>query len=138
MVQLSNQTAGTPSSNSFVLWQAEDLSDALIKQTADLRFDWRNELPVLVINEAHKLSESSSRLLQGMPVVLIELSDNGKVNLNPKVTELQSKNTLSLKAKNDLLQNNVISVCDTEFAFIHRKTSLILYSSVDKLSLIHI
>ena len=83
MVQLSNQTAGTPSSNSFVLWQAEDLSDALIKQTADLRFDWRNELPVLVINEAHKLSESSSRLLQGMPVVLIELSDNG--NTSPHV-----------------------------------------------------
>ena len=65
----------------------------------------------------------------------IDLSDNGKVNLNPKITELQSKNTLSLKAKNNLLQkNNVISVCDTEFAFIHRKTSLILYSSVDKMT----
>ena len=80
MVQLSNQSADTPSSNSFVLWEAEDLSDALIKQTADLRFDWRNELPVLVINEAHELSESSSRLLQGIPAVLIELSGNGNAS----------------------------------------------------------
>ena len=80
MVQLSNQSADTPSSNSFVLWEAEDLSDALIKQTADLRFDWRNELPVLVINEAHELSESSSRLLQGIPAVLIELSGDGNTS----------------------------------------------------------
>ena len=76
MVQLSNRGTDTPSGNSFVLWQAEDLSNALTNQTADLRFDWRNELPVLVINEAHKLSESSARSLQGLPVVLVELSGN--------------------------------------------------------------
>ncbi len=76
MVQLSDQNTDAPLSKSFVLWQAEDLSDALNSQTADLRFDWRNELPVLVIHEAHKLSESSVRSLRSLPVVLIELSGN--------------------------------------------------------------
>ena len=76
MVQLSDQSTDAPLSKSFVLWQAEDLSDALRSQTADLRFDWRNELPVLVIHEAHKLSESSVRSLRSLPVVLIELSGN--------------------------------------------------------------
>ena len=76
MVQLSDQNTDTPLSKSFALWQAADLSDALSRQTADLRFDWRNELPVLVIHEAHKLSESSVRSLRALPVVLIELSGN--------------------------------------------------------------
>ncbi|MBU40250.1 MAG: hypothetical protein CL430_06790, partial [Acidimicrobiaceae bacterium] len=76
MVQLSDQNTDAPLSKSFALWQAADLSNALSRQTADLRFDWRNELPVLVIHEAHKLSESSVRSLRSLPVVLIELSGN--------------------------------------------------------------
>ena len=82
MVQLSNQNTHTSLSKSFVLWQAEDLSDALTSQTADLRSDWRNELPVLVIHEAHKLSEISVRSLRLLPLVLIELSNNCDASSN--------------------------------------------------------
>ena len=76
MVQLFNQNTDASSNGPFVPWQAEELSDALTNQTADLRFDWRNELPVLIINEAHKLSESSAKSLRNLAVVLIGLSGN--------------------------------------------------------------
>ena len=64
------------------------------------------------------------------PTALINISDSGKVEIDSNRTILQNENNLSLQEKNDLLDNfKVLSICDTEFAFMHRKNSLFLYSS---------
>ncbi len=59
---------------SLVIWKADDISEVLIKRTADFRFDWRNELPVLVIDEPQKLSEECAKSLRSLAVVLIGVS----------------------------------------------------------------
>lgn len=69
------------------------------------------------------------------PTSLINLDSNGKINIHPSRTLLQNKNNLSLENKNKLLdQFPLLSVCDTEFAFMHRKKTLFLYSSKDEMT----
>ncbi len=69
------------------------------------------------------------------PTALINLDSNGKVNLDTNRTLLQQENNLSLQDKNHLLNNfKILSVCDTEFAFIHRKKTVFLYSSSDEMT----
>jgi hypothetical protein len=69
------------------------------------------------------------------PTALINLDSNGKVNLDPNRTSLQNENNLSLEDKNKLLYKfKVLSVCDTEFAFIHRKETVFLYSSTNEMT----
>ena len=66
MVQLSEQNEKKSLRESLVVWEADDISDALLNRTADLRFDWRKELPVLAINEPHKLSKECIKSLKNI------------------------------------------------------------------------
>lgn len=69
------------------------------------------------------------------PSALINLDCRGKINLYPERTSLQNKNTLSLNDKNNLLdKHKILSVCDTEFALFHKKKTIFLYSSTDKMT----
>jgi len=69
------------------------------------------------------------------PTALINLDNNGKINLDLNRTLLQNKNSLSLQDKNNLLDKfKILSVCDTEFAFIHREKTVFLYSSTDEMT----
>lgn len=77
MVQLSEQNEKKSLRESLVVWEVDDISDALINRTADLRFDWRKELPVLAINEPHKLSKECIKSLVSQAVVLIGVSVEG-------------------------------------------------------------
>ncbi len=64
------------------------------------------------------------------PTALINVGDSGKVDIDANRTILQNENNLSLQKKNELLDKfKVLSICDTEFAFMHRKNTLFLYSS---------
>jgi hypothetical protein len=69
------------------------------------------------------------------PTALNNLDSNGKINLDSNRTLLQKENNLSLEDKNNLLDKfKVLSVCDTEFAFIHRKKTVFLYSSTNEMT----
>jgi hypothetical protein len=67
---------------------------------------------------------------------LVELEFNGKIKLDPNRTLLQNnENNFSLEHKDSLLRKHkILSVCDTEFSFIHRKKTIFLYSSEDSMT----